>query len=82
MTYVLVEKGDTTAYNCIDNCIYEDKEDLGSRFCFKTGEQPAACIREYGRIPCENLAIITISVQDASVGSRKTAALLVARRLR
>jgi hypothetical protein len=82
VTYVLVEKGDTMAYNCMDNCIYEDKEDLGSRFCFKTGERPVTYIRDYGRISCENLFIITKSFQDASVGSRKTAALLVARRLR
>ena len=82
MTYVLVEKGDTTAYNCMDHCVYEDKGNPGSRFCFKTGEQPAACIREYGRISCENIVIIIRSVQDASVGSRKTTALLVARRLR
>ena len=74
VTYMLVEKVDTTGHGCMENCVYEDKENPGSRLCFQTGEQPVTCMIEHGgRIWCEHLAILTLSVQDVSVGSRKTA---------
>ena len=49
VTYVLVDKVDTTSYNCIENWIYEDKENPGSTFCFKTGDQVTSCMRQNGR---------------------------------
>ena len=58
VTYVLVEKGDTTGYNCTENCIFEEKQKPGSRFCFKDGEQPVTCLEENGSIISNNCIII------------------------
>lgn len=52
MTYMLVEKVDTTGHGCIENCVYEDKENPGSRLCFQTGEQPVTCMIEHEGCKC------------------------------
>ena len=47
VTYMLVERLNTTmAYNCVDNCIYKEKNVGGSRVCFRTGHLPVTCLRE------------------------------------
>jgi hypothetical protein len=49
VTYTLVDKSNTTvAYNCLDGCIYEEKNVAGSRVCFRTGHLPVTCLKETG----------------------------------
>ena len=47
MTYILVNhngKEMTSAYGCIDGCVYTTKENNKSIFCFKSGNLPVACL--------------------------------------
>merc|ERR1711892_565591 len=44
--YELLTKGDTASYNCLEDCIYEDKGQPGERFCFETGVLPVECLEQ------------------------------------
>ena len=35
--------GDTSLYNCIDNCIYEKESEEGSSYCFAAGDLRVKC---------------------------------------
>ena len=41
--YDLVKEGDTSAYQCNSNCIYEKKDEKGQIFCFAAGELKVQC---------------------------------------
>eukprot|EP00091_Calanus_sinicus_P017351 TRINITY_DN37481_c0_g1_i1.p1 TRINITY_DN37481_c0_g1~~TRINITY_DN37481_c0_g1_i1.p1 ORF type:complete len:123 (-),score=29.97 TRINITY_DN37481_c0_g1_i1:140-484(-) len=34
---------DTTKHGCKDNCVYEKKDNLGSKYCFAVGELEVHC---------------------------------------
>ena len=71
MTYILVEKGNTRQYNCIENCVYEDKQNPGPRFCFKTGVHPVTCKREHGKIFQDKLTVVQL-FQGYKCGVKKS----------
>jgi len=46
IVYQLVRTGSTASYNCLDNCIYQDKENPGQQFCFMAGDLSSECIKQ------------------------------------
>lgn len=44
--YQLLRTGDTASYNCLDNCIYQDKENPGQQFCFMAGDLTSECMKQ------------------------------------
>ena len=38
-----MKEGDTSAYRCIANCIYEKKDEQGQMFCFAAGDLKVHC---------------------------------------
>merc|ERR1719341_1474798 len=43
VTYTFVKKEDTSAYNCLSDCVYRKKGGTGPRFCFAKGEKEVHC---------------------------------------
>merc|ERR1711862_187134 len=41
--YSLQESSDTTSFECLDDCVYEQVGEPGSRFCFKKGNLLPTC---------------------------------------
>ena len=59
VTYTLVERSHTTmAYDCVDDCIYKEKNVEDLRVCFRSGHLPVTCVKEN----CIHLAIVNSKV--------------------
>merc|ERR1739838_177123 len=43
VSYTLVEEKDTSAYDCLNNCVYEQAGNQGSKFCFARGNLAVTC---------------------------------------
>merc|ERR1712183_56669 len=46
--YILRTEEDTAAYGCVNNCIFEKKEEPGPLFCFAAGDLEVICDGEFG----------------------------------
>merc|ERR1719308_466724 len=60
LSYTLVSSEDTSiasTYGCKSNCVYEQDDLPGSKFCFAVGDLPTACKES----PEENTALFTES---------------------
>merc|ERR1711970_1073060 len=42
-SYTLVGQMDTKEYNCLNDCIYQKKEEPGTKYCFAVGDQQVEC---------------------------------------
>ena len=84
VTYTLVERSNTSmAYNCVDDCIYEETNVEGSRVCFRTGNLPVRCLREDGKsLEILNSKLTLFNLKDVSVGSKRPGTLLEEKRQR
>ena len=41
--YRKIDEQNTTMYNCMDDCIYENIDVMGSKFCFREENLPVEC---------------------------------------
>ena len=41
--YIFRKDGDTSNYDCVDNCIYEKMEEPGTLFCMAAGDLEVIC---------------------------------------
>merc|ERR1711970_192771 len=46
--YILRTEEDTAAYGCVNNCIFEKKDEPGPLFCFAVGDLEVICDGEFG----------------------------------
>merc|ERR1712060_832773 len=46
--YILRTEEDTSGYGCVNNCIFEKKEEPGPLFCFAAGDLEVICDGEFG----------------------------------
>merc|ERR1719370_1413296 len=46
--YILRTEMDTGSYGCVNNCVFEKKEDPGPLFCFTVGDLEVICDEEFG----------------------------------
>merc|ERR1719446_271535 len=46
--YILRTEEDTAAYGCVNNCIFEKKDEPGPLFCFAAGDLEVICDGEFG----------------------------------
>merc|ERR1719376_580693 len=46
--HILRTQEDTAAYGCVNNCIFEKKEEPGPLFCFAAGDLEVICDGEFG----------------------------------
>merc|ERR1739838_1176384 len=46
--YILRTEEDTAAYGCVNNCIFEKKDEPGPLFCFAAGDLEVVCDGEFG----------------------------------
>merc|ERR1712168_1095383 len=46
--YILRAEEDTAVYGCVNNCIFEKKEEPGPLFCFAAGDLEVVCDGEFG----------------------------------
>jgi len=46
--YILRSEEDTAGYGCVNNCIFEKKEEPGPLFCFAVGDLEVICDGEFG----------------------------------
>merc|ERR1712106_493401 len=44
VSYTLVEEKDTSAYDCLNNCVYEEAGNPGPRFCMGRGNLTVTCL--------------------------------------
>merc|ERR1719391_1380522 len=47
-TYRLVKQEDTSAFDCVSECVYEREDKPGKMICFKQGDLPASCSAKSG----------------------------------
>merc|ERR1712060_951920 len=47
--YILRTEEDTSGYGCVNNCIFEKKEEPGPLFCFAAGDLEVICDGEFGQ---------------------------------
>ena len=50
VSYTLVGRMDTAAFNCLNDCIYKKTEEAGGKFCFAAGELKVDCTGGTGEL--------------------------------
>ena len=45
VVYEFLTVGDTSSYDCLDNCIYTIKDSPGTQICFQAGDTESTCIQ-------------------------------------